>query len=108
MQAGKLTRRIEIQRFTQVMDPKYGPQPGAWETLARVWASIAHLSGLETVKQGMALATVQASIRARYRSDVNSTMRVLHGAKAYDINAVLLDEQNREFMDLICTTGATQ
>lgn len=102
MNIGDLNRRIEIMHFTEVIDEIYGPQPGEWATLAKTWASIKHLSGLATVKQGAAFSEVKASIRIRYRPDIDSTMQIKHGNTYYEINAVM--PQGKEYLDLVCST----
>jgi SPP1 family predicted phage head-tail adaptor len=73
-----------------------------------VWASIATLSGLESVRSGIELSLIRSSMRIRYRLGITSDMRVLYGADLYEIEAVLMDEQSKEHMDLICRTGAAQ
>ena len=45
---------------------------------------------------------MRASIRIRRRDDITAAMRVVHGAKVYDIKAVLPDEHGRGFLDLVC------
>jgi SPP1 family predicted phage head-tail adaptor len=47
---------------------------------------------VEAIKAGAEASVVQASIRIRYRTDVTSAMRVVHGSTTYEIKAVLPDE----------------
>lgn len=109
MRAGPLNRKITIQRQDDTKD-EYGEKiPGAWLDVAKdVPANIAHKSGLETVKSGVNLSIVQASIRIRYRDGITAGMRVVHGNTVYDIRAVLSDASGREFVDLVCQSGANQ
>lgn len=106
MQAGTLTRRVTIQKEGTIYDELGEPIPGGWVDVATVWADIRNLSGLETIKSNVEVSFVKASIRTRYRAGITAAMRVKHGATIYSIDAVLMDEQDKEFMDLICTTGA--
>lgn len=106
MQAGTLTRRVTIQKEGTIYDELGEPIPGGWVDVATVWADIRNLSGLETIKSNVEVSFVKASIRIRYRAGITAAMRVKHGAMIYSIDAVLMDEQNKDFMDLICTTGA--
>ena len=71
-----------------------------WTTIAQVWASIKHVSGISAIKAGMDTSSVKASIRIRHRSGINAGMRVLHGATVYSIEAVIPDGQ-RTFIDLV-------
>ncbi|GAB3763483.1 hypothetical protein GCM10028796_17050 [Ramlibacter monticola] len=106
MRAGTLNRQVTIQQPGATQDELGQPIPGDWTTLATVWANIRHLNGLETVKAGAETATVRASIRIRYRTDVTAAMRVVHGATTYQIKAVLPDEAGRQHVDLACEVVA--
>lgn len=107
MQAGKLNRRITIRQQSTTLDA-YGQEIVSWTDLCSVWASIATLSGLESVRSGIELSLIRSSMRIRYRLGITSDMRVLYGADLYEIEAILMDEQSKEHMDLICRTGAAQ
>lgn len=101
MQAGRLNRRCVIQQPGTAEDELGQPIPG-WVDVATVWADIRMKSGLEAIKAGAPVSTVQASIRIRYRSDVTAGMRVVHNLVPYDIKAVMEDVAGREFVDLAC------
>ena len=101
MFAGKLNRRVVIQQLTAGQDD-IGQPVQTWATLATVWAHILHISGRESIQADADTATLKASIRIRYRTDVTSAMRVVHGAKTYEIKAVLPDEEGRDHVDLSC------
>ncbi len=100
MQAGRLSTRCVIQQPGTATDELGQPIPG-WTDVATVWADIRMKSGLEAIKAGAPVSTVQASIRIRYRGDVNAGMRVVHNLVAYDIVAVMPDVGGREFVDLV-------
>lgn len=106
MKAGTLTRRVTIQKEGIIYDELGEPIPGGWQDVVSLWADIRTLSGLETIKSNVEISLVKASIRTRYRAGITAAMRVKHGATIYSIDAVLMDEQDKDFMDLICTTGA--
>jgi SPP1 family predicted phage head-tail adaptor len=99
--AGSLNRRITIQRQSDARD-KEGQPESVWTEVATIWASVAHKSGLQTIKGDAEVSLVQASIRVRYRKDVAAGMRVLHGSTTYQIRAVLPDECGRDFVDFVC------
>lgn len=100
MQAGRLNRRCTLQQPNAATDELGQPIPG-WTDVATVWADIRMKSGLEAIKAGAVVSTVQASIRIRYRSDLNAGMRVVHNLVAYQITAVQPDVGGREFVDLV-------
>ena len=101
MQAGRLNRKCTLQAPGTTQDELGQPIPG-WTDVATVWADIRMKSGLESIKAGASVSTVQASIRIRYRSGVNAGMRVVHNLVNYEIKAVMPDESGRVFMDLAC------
>ena len=99
MNPGLLRDRITIQAPSSVQD-ETGQMLATWTTIAQVWASIKHVSGISAIKAGMDTSSVKASIRIRHRSGINAGMRVLHGATVYSIEAVIPDGQ-RTFIDLV-------
>lgn len=102
MQAGRLNRRCVLQAPGTAEDELGQPVPGDWVPVATVWADIRMKSGLESIKAGAPVSVVAASIRIRYRADVNAGMRVVHNLVAYEIKAKLPDVSGREFLDLVC------
>lgn len=100
MQAGKLTRRLTLQRSVAGEDAAGQPVAG-WEDVATVWADVRHLGGLEAIKAGAPVSTVQASMRIRYRPDADASMRALVDGQAYSIAAVMQDAGQRDYTDLI-------
>ena len=101
MQAGRLNRRCVLQAPGTAQDELGQPIPG-WTDVATVWGDIRMKSGLESIKAGAPVSVVAASIRIRYRSDVNAGMRVVHNLVAYEIKAVMPDVSGRQFLDLAC------
>lgn len=102
LDAGRLNRRCVIQEKGTGEDELGQPLPEDWVDVATVWADIRMKSGLEAIKAGAPVSTVQASIRIRYRAGVTAGMRVVHNLVAYNIQAVMPDVSGREFLDLAC------
>lgn len=100
MQAGRLNRRCTLQQPGTTTDALGQPIPG-WTDVATVWGDIRVKSGLESIKAGASVSTVQASIRIRYRAGINAGMRIVHNLTAYDITAVMPDVGGREYVDLV-------
>jgi SPP1 family predicted phage head-tail adaptor len=105
MRPGSLRSRVVIKQPGATQDTLGQMIPG-WTNLiasgdGKVWANIRHLSGLETIKGGAETAIGKASIRIRYRDDVTTAMRVVHGATTYRITAVLPDER-KAHLDIAC------
>ena len=80
-----------------------GQPTGAWSvTVCEVWADILHPSGREAIAGGSEVAIIKASVRMHQRDDVLEGMRLHHKSAVYDIQAILPDERNRQFMMLVC------
>jgi SPP1 family predicted phage head-tail adaptor len=101
MQAGRLNRRVTLQAPGTATDELGQPIPG-WTDVATVWGDVRLRSGLESVKAGAVVSTVQASVRIRYRTGINAGMRVLVDSVPYEVLAVQPDVGGREYVDLVC------
>jgi SPP1 family predicted phage head-tail adaptor len=99
--ATQLRHKVTIQQRTAGFDA-LGQPLDTWVDVASPWADIRNLNGLETIKGGAESSLVRASIRIRYRTDLNAGMRIVHGATTYNITAILLDEVGKIHMDLTC------
>lgn len=95
-----LNSRATIQQQASGIDEIGQPVTG-WADMATVWANVRHQSGLESIRADADVSVVKASIRVRFRADVDAGMRVLVSGVAYDINAVLPDAK-RQYLDLVC------
>lgn len=100
MQAGRLNRRVTLQAPGTTQDELGQPIPG-WTDVATVWGDIRLKSGLEAIKAGAPVSTVQASIRVRYRAGITAGMRLVHNLQAFNIVAVMPDVGGREYVDLV-------
>lgn len=99
--AGSRNRLISIQRRVSGQD-EIGQPIETWEEVARPWASVRHVSGVEAIKGGTDASVVRASVRILYRHGIDAGMRVVLGFATYEIKAILPDEQDRAGMDLVC------
>lgn len=97
----KLNRRITIQQPATGSDAGGQPNTG-WTLFAYAWASVLNENGAQTNRAGAESVLIRASIRIRYRTDLNERMRVLVGSTTYKINAVVPDDLRREYVDLVC------
>jgi SPP1 family predicted phage head-tail adaptor len=99
--SGRLKDRIDIQQRTTTQDATGQPIESWTTVLPGCAAEILHVSGLQTIKGGADVSIVKVSIRLRYRTDIDETMRVLHGSTLYAINA-LLPNRSGGWLDLVC------
>lgn len=109
MQVGSFNRRILVER-QQISEDPLGGEIVQWVPLVgdgMLWANVRFLSGTETVKSDTQVGTARASIRLRFREDIDPTCRVTHRGTVFEIKSVLPDLQGREFVDLAVETGAS-
>ncbi len=87
MRAGKLDKRIELQRETQIVKPS-GSVTKAWQTFTTVRAEIVQQSTSEYLT-GFGEAETNAVIfRTRYVSDISTDDRIFYSGKPYDLKDI--------------------
>ncbi len=101
MRAGTLRNSCTLQQLATGQD-SMGQPLTTWQDVEGFWGDIRHTGGLESIKAGATTSSVQASIRRRYRTGIDSGMRVVSGGTTYGILAVLPDAAGREYLDLVC------
>lgn len=105
MRPETLRHRVLIQARGTAQDD-YGQPIETWTnvTPTAIRAEVKDVSGREYFSAQATQNVVQTKIRIRYRADVTASMRVVHGADVYNIEAVLT-EGNRESLLLMCSKG---
>ncbi|QTC88185.1 phage head closure protein [Brevundimonas pondensis] len=90
MQAGRLDRRIVLQRATITRD-EFNAEVETWADLATVWASYRPVSDGERFRAGERAAEISARFQIRYSSivkDVTPKDRLVFDGRAYAITHV--------------------
>jgi SPP1 family predicted phage head-tail adaptor len=106
VRAGPLRHRVQLQApIVRVSDEDGEPIVERWQNVAKVWASIEPATGREWLASQEFRAQVTTRIRIRWRVDVTSAMRALHGATVYSIEAVLPGYAGRSELQLMCSSG---
>ncbi|WP_034127819.1 phage head closure protein [Pseudomonas fluorescens] len=106
MRAGDLRHRIIIQRPEHTQDPVTGEMTPSWAEVAKTWASIEPLSARDFIAAAANQSKVSARIVIRYRTGIDSTMRILHRDKIYNVEGVLADKvSGLEYLTLPCSEG---
>ncbi|MDP3059050.1 MAG: phage head closure protein [bacterium] len=101
MKIGELRHLITLQTPTITKD-SLGVVSETWSDTASVYAQIEALSGREYFAVARVNAEVTHRVRIRYLRGIVPAMRVVAGAKALDIQAVLdVDGKKRE-LTLMC------
>jgi len=76
---GPLDVRARVEYKVVTADPDYGTELITWTLLRVMWVGIQDElpSKSEAVKQGLAVATRRARVRANYATDIDSSMRLV-------------------------------
>lgn len=114
LDAGKLRHKISIQVNNEVQQSD-GSMISNWVNVyAAKWASIEPLSGREFLASSTQVLQATARIVVRYNQYLITNMRInkmriLHGARVYNIEAVLEDpDSGVEYLTFICSTGVLE
>lgn len=105
MRAGRLRHRVTIQRRATTLNA-YGETVGAWTDVATgVPADVVPVSGRERIASGQNMALAPVRIWIRFREDIATDMRIVHGSEVYAIESVIAVDGRRERLEIICTAG---
>jgi SPP1 family predicted phage head-tail adaptor len=106
--AGSLRSRITFQ---QKLVPEGLTSAGkeGWVPVVTVRAEVRDVlpSRSERLSEGMTIAARPARIRMRYRTDITSDMRILHGNRVMQITAGPAEIGNREALELMAEDYST-
>jgi len=102
--AGALRNRVVIQQRQEgaATQDLTGATTPVWADLATVWAEIKAAGGREALLAQQVNASVSTTVRIRYRPDVVASMRVVFGARVFDVEAVLDQDGRRRYLTLLC------
>lgn len=84
MQIGDLRHLITIQEPVDVSDGQ-GGFTRTWSFVDKVWSHIEPLSSVERFQAQGLMPTVTHQIVIRYRSDITTKNRLLHGTRVFNI-----------------------
>lgn len=78
---GDLNRRCRIEYKAPLPDAHFGTEVITWTPLASVWCELQDIlpskGAAEAVNNGLVISSNKTRVRMRYRSDVNSSMRLV-------------------------------
>ena len=88
---GDLRHRCLIERKTVAQDAQYGTEVITWVAVATTWCSAddSPPSRSEAVKNGLATGANQTVVRMRWRTDVDSSMRLTINRPALTVYQVI-------------------
>lgn len=102
--AGRLRHRVTIQSRVNVPDSFGQPIP-TWTDVDTVWAAVEPLQGREFFTADNINSEVTTRIRIRWRSGLNTSMRVSFDGRLYNIHSIITPREVHDEMQLMCTEG---
>lgn len=98
-----LNKRCRIEQKTTTTDDDYGTEVITWALLAVCWCESQDVlpSRSESVKNGLAVAANQTRIRLRYRTDIDSSMRLNIDGTTYQIIAGPAELGKHQYIELM-------
>jgi len=108
IRAGTLNRRVSLQRCSSGKDALGQPTATGWVEYANVWAAVLQLNGKEHLGAGEITGLGNASIRIRFRQDVQTGDRVVCQGQVFHVSYPLVNVASREYVDLVCTENSNQ
>lgn len=95
-----MRHRVTLQTAAESLSA-LGEPSLTWSAIATVWASIEPLRGREFILSQAESVSVDARIRIRYRSDVDTGDRVVWGSHTYDIHSVIRPLEKANYLELM-------
>lgn len=102
--AGKLRHSVAFERSVKTPDGAGGFNR-TWETAATVRAMVTPLSGNERWQSQRVEANTTHRIFIRYRSDINTELRVNFGGRIMQVVAVLNIEERSKWLEIQAIEG---
>ncbi|KLU66753.1 phage head-tail joining protein [Desulfosporosinus acididurans] len=104
IKAGELRHKIEVQKYVRVKN-EVGEETKEWQLYKKIWAKFANANIRGQLEQAAEKKTAKIfyKIVIRFRSDIDTTMRVVYGGKTYNIDHVDNDKELNIETHLYCT-----
>jgi len=101
---GRLRYLVKLQSPTRTTDTG-GGQSISWSTITDLYADIKPISGGESFTQDQLQETTKHEVTVRYRSDMNTSYRILYGSRVLNIRHVKNVNESDRFYILTCEEG---
>ncbi len=96
-----LNRRCRVEYPVKTKDPIQGSIVTTWALKAVVWCNVQDVlpSRSEALKSGLAIGAKQARFRVRYRTDLDSGMRIVLDNINYQFISDFAELGNKEYSE---------
>ena len=92
-----LSERVTLQSQTTTTDGA-GSISTTWTTVATIWARMKPVSAAQVALAGRDDGVREYDMIARFRTDVNSTWRVLWDGRKFDVRSVVNKDEQRIYI----------
>lgn len=111
MNAGRLDRRVTIERRAAGVSEYGHPADDAWEVLATVWANIKPIGGRERMRGESLESTLTHTVGIRYNAalaqpTLADAWRIKYGERLLNITAARTIDEGRHWIIFDCTEGS--
>ena len=97
--------RVTFQHVVTGLDA-FGQPSITWVDSFTVWANVTDLSGMELIKSMTLVSDATTTVKIRYRTGIDPTMRIIWEGLILNIKSPPLDPQGRKRMiELLCQRG---
>lgn len=91
--ASELRHKVEIQHKESGGRDEDGFElPNAWKTYKKLWAKVTPVAARDLALAQAEVTEITARMKIRYRTDINTGMRVIWKNKTYSIDSEGLDD----------------
>jgi SPP1 family predicted phage head-tail adaptor len=105
----RLSKRCRIEHKSVTDDATYGTESITWMPLAVVWCEVQDVlpSRSETQENGIDIAKQPARWRARHRTDIDSSMRIVIDGAVYQIVSGPASIDNKKYIECMIEKYST-
>jgi len=98
-----LNRRCRVEYPVETQDAVYGSDVATWALLAVIWCNIQDElpSKTESTQNGVVINTKRSRFRARYRTDIDSSMRIICDGITYQIVSAAAEIGKKQHMEMM-------
>lgn len=99
IKAGELRHKVIIQRYSIAAKDKDGFElPSQWVDYVSIWSKITPLSSNDLISAQAEQSEVTARMKTRYRTDINTNMRVIWKGRIFAISSQGLDDNEEGYI----------
>lgn len=104
---GDMRQRLALQQEVRTADTGGGASL-SWSTIKTIWAEVMPVSAREDMQGEKLSGRTTHKIITRYDSGITTDMRLLLGARIFNIRGVRNVEERGRFLEIIAEEGVAQ